>query len=106
MGGAQSQLLPASQISLWSRVRDIQITDVEEAMAERKLVKAACMRRTLFLVPSRDLAIFVRGSARRAEKEIRLRRSNDLCQLSGRALSAILLSVKRCQRIPLQTSLG
>jgi uncharacterized protein YcaQ len=71
MGGAQAQLLPASQISLWSRVRDIQITDVEEAMAERKLVKAACMRRTLFLVPSRDLAIFVRGSARRAEKEIR-----------------------------------
>jgi hypothetical protein len=29
------------------------------------------MRRTLFLVPSEDLAIFVRGSARRAEKEIR-----------------------------------
>jgi hypothetical protein len=29
------------------------------------------MRRTLFLVPSRELAIFVRGSARRAEKEIR-----------------------------------
>ena len=29
------------------------------------------MRRTLFLVPSEHLAIFVRGSARRAEKEIR-----------------------------------
>jgi hypothetical protein len=29
------------------------------------------MRRTLFLVPSKDLAIFVRGTARRAEKEIR-----------------------------------
>ena len=29
------------------------------------------MRRTLFLVPSKDLATFVRGSARRAEKEVR-----------------------------------
>ncbi len=29
------------------------------------------MRRTLFLVPSEQLAFFVRGSARRAEREIR-----------------------------------
>ena len=29
------------------------------------------MRRTLFLVPSKHLAVFVRGTARRAEKEIR-----------------------------------
>jgi hypothetical protein len=29
------------------------------------------MRRTLFLVPGKELAVFVRGSARRAEKEIR-----------------------------------
>ena len=71
MGGAQAQLLSAAQISLWPRVRDLQIQDVEKAMSERKLVKAACMRRTLFLVPSKDLAIFVRGTARRAEREIR-----------------------------------
>jgi hypothetical protein len=71
MGGAQAQLLSAAQISLWSRVRDLQIAHVEEALSERSLVKASCMRRTLFLVPSEDLAIFVRGSARRAEKEIR-----------------------------------
>ncbi|MGH2348489.1 MAG: winged helix DNA-binding domain-containing protein, partial [bacterium] len=32
---------------------------------------AWCMRRTLHLLPSEDLAIFVRGSARRAEQEIR-----------------------------------
>jgi hypothetical protein len=71
MTGAQAQLLSAAQISLWSRVRDLQITHVEEALSKRALVKAACMRRTLFLVPSKHLAIFVRGSARRAEKEIR-----------------------------------
>ena len=29
------------------------------------------MRHTLFLVPSEDLAIFVRGTVQRAEKEIR-----------------------------------
>jgi hypothetical protein len=71
MTGAQAQLLAAAQISLWSRVRDLQIEHVDEALSKRALVKAACMRRTLFLVPSKELAVFVRGSARRAEKEIR-----------------------------------
>ncbi len=71
MAGAQAQLLSAAQISLWSRVRDLRIAHVEEALSERTLVKASCMRRTLFLVPSEHLAIFVRGSAQRAEKEIR-----------------------------------
>jgi len=71
MGGAQAQLLTAAQISLWSRIRDLQVAHVEETLSKRVLVKAACMRRTLFLVPSEHLAIFVRGSARRAEKEIR-----------------------------------
>ena len=71
MAGAQAQLLSAAQTSLWSRIRNLRIAHVEEALRERSLVKAACMRRTLFLVPSKDLAIFVRGTARRAEKEIR-----------------------------------
>ncbi len=71
MAGAQAQLLSAAQISLWSRVRDLRIAHVEESLRERTLVKATCMRHTLFLVPSEHLAIFVRGSAGRAEKEIR-----------------------------------
>lgn len=71
MTGAQAQLLSAAQISFWARVRDLQPTHVEAALSKRTLVKASCMRRTLFLVPSRDLAVFVRGTARRAEKEIR-----------------------------------
>ena len=71
MAGAQAQLLSAAQTSIWSRVRDLQIVQVEKAMSKRTLVKAACMRQTLFLVPARDLAIFVRGTSRRAEKEIR-----------------------------------
>ena len=71
MAGAQAQLLSAAEISLWSRVRDLQVTQIEEALRDRSLVKASCMRRTLFLVPSKHLAVFVRGTARRAEKEIR-----------------------------------
>jgi hypothetical protein len=71
MTGAQAQLLSAAQLSLWARVRDLQPKHIEEASSKRRLVKASCMRRTLFLVPSRDLAVFVRGTARRAEKEIR-----------------------------------
>ena len=71
MTGAQAQLLSAAQISLWSRVRDLEIVHIEKAFDQRKLVKASCMRRTLFLVPSKHLAMFVRGTARRAEKEIR-----------------------------------
>lgn len=71
MAGAQAQLLSAAQLSLWPRVRDLELAQVEDALNKRKLVKASCMRRTLFLVPSKDLAIFVRGSARRAEKEVR-----------------------------------
>lgn len=71
MTGAQAQLLSAAQIALWSRVRDLRIAHIEEALSKRTLVKASCMRRTLFLVPSKHLTIFVRGSAGRAEKDIR-----------------------------------
>ena len=71
MTGAQAQLLSAAQISLWARVRDLEPAHIAAALGKRRLVKASCMRRTLFLVPSSDLATFVRGSARRAEKEIR-----------------------------------
>ncbi len=71
MAGAQAQLLSAAQLSLWARVRDLKVEHVEKTLSERNLVRAACMRRTLFLVPSVELAMFVRGTARRAEKEIR-----------------------------------
>jgi hypothetical protein len=71
IAGVQAQLPSAAQTALWARVKDLQIDQVEDAMKKRALVKAACMRRTLFLVPARELAVFVRGSSRRAEKEIR-----------------------------------
>ncbi|HVN15788.1 MAG TPA: winged helix DNA-binding domain-containing protein [Anaerolineales bacterium] len=70
MAGAQAQLLSAAQASLWSRVCDLEIAHIERALDQRAIVKVGCMRRTLFLVPSEHLAVFVRGTARRAEKEI------------------------------------
>lgn len=71
MAGVQAQLPSAAQLSLWARVGNLQSEDIEAALRERALVKAACMRQTLFLVPAEELAVFARGSARRAEKEIR-----------------------------------
>lgn len=80
MGCAQAQLLPAAQLSLWTRVQGLEAVHVEAALDQRQMVKAACMRRTLFLVPSRDLAVYVRGTARRAEKEIRWARGKGLSE--------------------------
>ncbi len=78
MGCAQAQLLPAAQVSLRARVQGLEIADIDKALEKRTLVKAACMRRTLFLVPSGDLAVFVRGAARRAGREVHWARGKGL----------------------------
>src|SRR5688572_2595542 len=93
MTGAQAQLLSAAQISLWARVRGLQIAHIEKVMSKQKLVKAACMRRTLFLVPSEHLAVFVRGTARRAEKEIRWARGKGVPERVIEAAIEAALSV-------------
>ncbi len=72
MGGAQAQVLSAGQISLWSRVRGVRVRDVDSALwKDHSLVKAWAMRRTMFLLPSDELATFVRGTTRRAEYNLR-----------------------------------
>jgi hypothetical protein len=71
MAGAQAQVLSAAQIALATRTADLTLADADAAIAERRLVKVGCMRRTLYLVPSSIVAVFVRGTARRAEKEVR-----------------------------------
>lgn len=87
IAGVQAQLLSAAQLALWSRARDLHIAKFEEALTERKLVKAACMRQTQFLVPSEQLAIFVRGSARRADKDIRWTQGKGV---SDRTIEAVI----------------
>ncbi len=72
IGGAQAQLLSAGQTSIGIRVRGSKLTDLSTALwKDRTLVKAWCMRRTMFLIPSAELALFARGSALRAEREMR-----------------------------------
>jgi uncharacterized protein YcaQ len=72
MGGAQAQVLSAAQLSIWARVKGLGKGDIDAALwRDRTLARAWSMRRTMFLLPSTQLAVFVRGSARRAEKEIR-----------------------------------
>jgi Winged helix DNA-binding domain len=71
MAGAQAQLLSAAQISLSTRTAGLTVADVDTALAQRLVVKVGCMRRTLYLVPAGLVAVFVRGTARRAEKDVR-----------------------------------
>ncbi len=72
MGGAQAQVLSAGQISLWSRVKGVRARDVDEALwKDHRLVRAWAMRRTMFLLPSDELAVFARGTTRRSEYNLR-----------------------------------
>ena len=94
IAGAQAQVLSAAQISLWARVGNLRVEDVQAAVRDRALVKAWCMRRTLHLVPSEDLAVFVRGTAGRAEREVRWTRGKGITdrvleELIGAALRAL-----------------
>ncbi len=66
IGGAQAQVLSAAQLSIWARVKDATLQQLESAIwKDHLLVKSWCMRGTLFLLPSDQLAVFARGSNRR-----------------------------------------
>jgi len=72
MGGAQSQVLSAAQMSIWARVRGARIRNLNSAIwNDHTLVRAWAMRRTMFLLPSDELAVFVRGTTRRAAYHFR-----------------------------------
>ncbi len=59
-------------MSIWARVKGVRIRNVESAIWDRHtLVRAWAMRRTMFLLPSNELAIFVRGTTRRAAYHFR-----------------------------------
>ena len=65
--GAQAQVLSAAQISIWARVRGSKLQHLESAIwKERTLARAWGMRRTMFLFPSEELALYVRGTYRRS----------------------------------------
>ncbi len=67
IAGAQAQVLLAGQMSIWPRVKGARLRDVDSALwKEHSLVRAWGMRGTMFLLPSDELSVFVRGSVRRA----------------------------------------
>ena len=67
IAGAQAQVLLAGQMSMWPRVKSARLQDVDSALwKDHSLVRAWGMRGTMFLLPSDELPIFVRGSGRRA----------------------------------------
>ncbi|HTT35064.1 MAG TPA: winged helix DNA-binding domain-containing protein [Thermoplasmata archaeon] len=101
MGGAQAQLLTAAKLSVAARVRDVDPETIDRALwQDRSLVRAWCMRRTLHVVPSREVAVFVRGTAGRAEKEVRWMRSHGVASRTvEEAIEATLASLDRpCTR--------
>lgn len=72
MAGAQAQVLLAAEMSIGARVGGSNLQDLDLAIwKDKTLTRAWCMRRTMYLLPTRELATFVRGSARRAEREVR-----------------------------------
>ncbi len=57
----------AGQMSIWPRVKGARLRDVNSALwKDHSLVRAWGMRGTMFLLPSDELSVFVRGSVRRA----------------------------------------
>lgn len=90
VGGIQAQLLSAAELALWARVAGLRPNDLDDALWKRRtLVKAWCMRRTLHLLPARELPLFARGTSARADIEIRW-------VLSHGAGAAELARVLRC----------
>lgn len=69
--GIQAQVMAAAQLALRVRVRGLTLEDVERALwRDRSLARAWCMRGTVHVVPSREFAVFVRGSSSRQEARV------------------------------------
>jgi Winged helix DNA-binding domain len=95
MGGAQAQVFSAAELSIWARVNGLNKGEVENGLwSVRNLAKAWCMRRTMYILPSAELATFIRGSARRAGKEVRWALRHGISEkILDRILSATLSSL-------------
>src|SRR5438093_1432805 len=97
MGGAQAQIMSAAALSLRARVRGLRPEDVEKALwQDRTLAKIWCMRGTVHLVPSDDLAVFARGSKGRADRDTHWLETHGLpAKLINRVLDALRPALDR-----------
>jgi len=76
LGGVNAQFVPAMLLSLRARVKGLEMADVKNAIAEKRLVRTWAMRGTIHLVDPSDLgwmisllgpAILAKGRRRRLE---------------------------------------
>jgi hypothetical protein len=58
LAGLQAQHANQPYIALWSRMRDLDIADLQAALDERTVVRATVMRSTLHLVAAADFAVY------------------------------------------------
>jgi len=72
IAGVQAQVSSAARLALRARVRGLTPDDVDRALwTDRSLVKTWCMRGATHLVPAAELAVYVRGLARRESRSER-----------------------------------
>src|SRR5206468_5885363 len=91
------QIRSAAGLSLGARIRGRRPEDVERARwQDRALAKIWCMRGTVHLVPSDDLAVFARGSTGRANRDTAwLEGHGYSAKMIGRALDALRPALDR-----------
>ena len=77
LAGLQAQWAPAPYIGLWSRLATFAITDLEDALAARTVVKATLMRGTLHLVSANDYPALSVAATRAGALDARARRLAD-----------------------------
>ncbi len=71
VGALQAQWSPAPYIALWTRLEGFRISQLERALAAKRVVKATLMRSTLHLVSSADYPLYAAAlvEARRTRVE-------------------------------------
>ncbi len=91
MAGAQAQVLTAAKMSVWSRLGSANEHVLDDDLWKRRsITRAWCMRRTMYLLPARDVAVYALGSARCADREVRLMLSKGI---STQVMSDLMESV-------------
>lgn len=93
IGGAQAQLPSAAALSLASRIDGLTRSALAQATGpRRRIVRAWCLRRTLFWLPAGDVATFARGTQRTADREVRWARNHGI---SAREIDRLLSAMDR-----------
>ena len=108
LAGLQAQWSPAPYIGLWSRLSSFAISDLEQALTKRTVVKATLMRGTLHLVSAKDYpALSVATTQSRGERWApEARRLKDAAKIYQAALRFAKTARTRTELADFLTSQG